>query len=144
MSTPEEDLQKAAAASFRAWGTVMSASISAFSTMFNTVLEWAGDERSEAPANHTKVDVYSDHDCTLKAEFYWDQDPTKTLVAPGVVVLAPDSLKAMKPGETVEVDVSVPAVAHVKAGGYKGRIVDEHGVELEAKIFVPAPVPGSG
>jgi hypothetical protein len=143
MSTPEEDLQKAAAASFAAWGTLMSASISAVSTMFNTVVEWATDEHSEIPANHTKVDVFTDHDCTLKPEFYWDQDPTKAIVA-GVVVLVPDSLKAMKPGETVEVDVSVPAVAHVKAGGYKGRIVDELGVELEAKIFIPAPVPGSG
>jgi hypothetical protein len=142
VSTPQEDLQQGFAAGFAAWGTMVAAWTSAFTQVYNTVLEWAVDEKSLGTANSATVPVYVHHATALIPRFHRVADPNQAIVPAGVVVLSPGSLTAAEVGQTVLVKVCVPPVAGMQAGAYKGQILDANGSVVKDKVYVPAPVPG--
>ncbi len=138
MTTTAEELQQAMTAAFRAWGSVTTAWVQAAETMFATVVEWAVEETVLTAVNETVVYVRSEKGCTLCPELHWSKDPKKALLSPDVVTVTPTSLPAMAAGApAVAVTVGVKALPGVASGFYRGRLVDEHGDEVEPDVHVP-------
>ena len=151
MTTWQEDLQRASAAGFAAWGGLVEASTRGYLGMWATVVDWAVNEQVVAPPNASAVPVHADQLTTLHARFHRADDPDRTPIAAGLITCDPPVLPAMPPGATHTV------VVHVSPGpgpgavdppmadaGYVGHLYDDRGVQLTpVPVYVAVHVPWS-
>ncbi|HJR24923.1 MAG TPA: hypothetical protein VJ804_05585 [Acidimicrobiales bacterium] len=146
MTTWQEDLQRATAAGFAAWGTMVQAMTTASYGLWAAVVDWAVDESVAAPPNAIAVPVHSDHATMLHARFHRADDDTEQ-VPVELVRCDPPALPGMAPGAANVVVVSLTpldAAGHavLDDAGYSGHLYDDQGQQLTtAPVYVSVHVP---
>ena len=146
MTTWQEDLQRATAAGFAAWGTMVQAMTTASYGLWAAVVDWAVDESVAAPPNAIAIPVHSDHPTMLHAQLWRADDPSK-VVPSELITCHPPALPAMPPGAASVVVVSLSPVDAagtpvLEDAGYLGHLHDDQGHQLTtAPVYVSVHLP---
>jgi hypothetical protein len=152
VTTWQEDLQQGLAAAFAAWGGLVDATTKASVGMWASMVQWAGDERSEAPPNSSAVLVHSDAQTAVHARVHRADDVEQVPVAAGLVSVDPPVLPAMAPGRcmkvVVRVDPGPPPTdgqpSPMRDAGYLATLYDDRGAPLSpVPVYVALHLPWS-
>ena len=152
MTTWQEDLQQGLAAAFAAWGGLVDAATKASVGMWASMVQWAGDERSEAPPNASAVLVHTDAQTGVHARVHRADDIEQVAVPDSLVSVDPPVLPAMAAGRSMKVVVRLdPGPAPTKGrpsamsdAGYLATLYDDRGAPLSpVPVYVALHLPWS-
>ena len=146
MTTWQEDVQRATAAGFTAWGTMVQAWTTAAYGMWAAVVDWAFDESVAAPPNAIAIPVHSDHPTMLHAQL-WRANDEGDEVPAELITCDPPALPGMAPGAAHVVVVALSPLdasgaAVLDDAGYVGHLYDDRGQQLTtAPVYVSVHLP---
>lgn len=140
MTTAAEDLQKALARSWAAWGSFARASRTTALELYAAVAEWADEEDVPLKVGSARVGITPTRHIVLTPRLYGRDDPQKTPIDPKLVELDPPELDVPADGSPavgVRVTVTVRVPAEEAAVAYKGVLLDQDGTVVEDTVLVP-------
>jgi len=149
VTTWQEDVQKACAASFAAWGGLVEAWSTAAMGLWASVVEWAIDEQVVAPVNATAFLLRADRATRLGGSFRCADEPDGDPVPDHLVTFDPPVVPSMPPDRAMQVVVRISTGPGPKGGGpvmhnagYVGHVIDDWGRRLTTTpVYVAVHVP---
>lgn len=134
-TTAAQDLQRLCAASFRAWAGLADAWWASSNAVWAEMVEWAYDEDELGGPNSVVVTIHPSRPCELHATLSYAADPA--LVVPvEATVLEPSVVGEAEAGGAVKLLVRIQPFDGIRAGVYRGSIVDDKDTVLKESIAV--------